>query len=157
MGLLFFLLYVNDLPEASHFETTLFADDTNLHLSHSNVKTLQVQVALEMKNIENWISETKLTINCKKSAFMMICNTSNPNSDYQISINHNLIDRTNTVKYHGVYLISDLSWKTHIDYLEKRLSKVYGMIYKLHHFVPTRTLKVVYFSMFHSVLQYSLL
>ena len=53
LGPLFFLLYVNDLPEASHFETTLFADDTNLHLSHSNVKTLQVQVSLEMKNIEN--------------------------------------------------------------------------------------------------------
>ena len=94
LGLLFFLLYVNDLPEASHFETTLFADDTNLHLSHSNVKTLQVQVSLEMKNIENWISKNKLTINYKKCAFMVISNTSNPNSDFQISINHNLIDRT---------------------------------------------------------------
>ena len=40
LGPLFFLLHVNDLPEASHFETTLFADNTNLHLSHSNVKTL---------------------------------------------------------------------------------------------------------------------
>ena len=156
MGPLFFLLYVNDLPEASHFETTLFADDTNLHLSHSNVKTLQIQVSLEMKNIENSISENKLTINYK-SAFMVISNISNPNSDFQISINDNPIDRTNTVKYLGVYLNSDLSWKTHIDYLAKRLSKVCGMIYKLHHFVPARTLKVVYFSMFDSVLQYSLL
>ena len=87
---------------------------------------------------------------------MVISNTSNPNSDFQISINHNLIDRTNTVKYLGVYLNSDLSCKTHIDYLAKRLSKVCGMICKLRHFVPTRTLKVVYFSMFNSVLQYSL-
>ena len=37
LGPFFFLLYVNDLPEASHFETTLFTDETNLHLSHSNV------------------------------------------------------------------------------------------------------------------------
>ena len=88
---------------------------------------------------------------------MVIRNTSNPNSDFQISINYNLIDRTNTVQHLGVYLNSDLSWKTHIDYLAKRLSKVCGMIYKLRHFVPTRTLKVVYFSMFNSVLQYSLL
>ena len=34
---IFFLLYVNDLPEASHFETTLFADDTNLHLSMTQI------------------------------------------------------------------------------------------------------------------------
>ena len=74
---------------------------------------------------------------------MVIINTSNSNSDFQISINYNLIDRTNTVKYLGVYLNSDLSWKTHIDYLAKRLSNVCGMIYKLRHFVPTRTLKVV--------------
>ena len=86
MGLLFFLLYVNDLQQASHFETILYAYDTNLHLSHSNVKTFQVQVSREMKNIEKWISENKLTINYKKSAFMMISNTSNPNSDLQISI-----------------------------------------------------------------------
>ena len=88
---------------------------------------------------------------------MIISNTLNPNSDFQISINHNLIDRTNTVKYLGVYLNSDSSRKTHIDYLAKRLSKVCGMIYKLHHFVPKCTLKVVYFCMFNSVLQYSLL
>ena len=76
-----------------------------------------------MKNIENWIRENKLTINYKKSAFMVICNTSNPNSDFQISENHNLINGTNNVKYLGVYLNSDLSWKTHIDYLAKRLLK----------------------------------
>ena len=33
-SLFFFLLCINDLPNASNFETTLFADDTNLHLSH---------------------------------------------------------------------------------------------------------------------------
>ena len=59
LGPLFFLLYVNTLPEASLFEITLFADDTNLHLLHSNVNTFQAQVSLEMKNIENWISENK--------------------------------------------------------------------------------------------------
>jgi len=38
LGLLLFSLYVNDLPNASKFETTLFADDTNLHLSLQNIK-----------------------------------------------------------------------------------------------------------------------
>ena len=78
---------------------------------------------------------------------MVISNKSDLNSDFQISINHHLIDRTNNVKYLGVYLNSDLSWKTHIDNLAKRLSKVCGIIYKLRYLVPTATLKVVYFSM----------
>ena len=83
---------------------------------------------------------------------MVISNKSNPNSDFQISINHTLINKTNNVKYLGVYLNSDLSWKTHINNLAKRLSKVCGMIYKLRYRVPTATLKAVYFSMFNSVL-----
>jgi len=38
-GPLLFSLHVNDLPNAFKFETTLFADDTNLHLSHQNIKS----------------------------------------------------------------------------------------------------------------------
>ena len=48
-------------------------------------------------------------------------------------------------------------WKTHIDYLAKKLSKVCGMIYKLHHYVPLSTLRIVYYSMFHSHIQYCLI
>ena len=42
IGPLLFLLYVNDLPHASNFDTTLFADDTNLHLSHHNYQHLTI-------------------------------------------------------------------------------------------------------------------
>ena len=41
LGPILFLLYVNDLPNVSKFKTTLFADDINLHLSHSNISLLQ--------------------------------------------------------------------------------------------------------------------
>ena len=40
LGPILFLLYVNDLPNASNFKTTLFANDANLHLSHLNIQTL---------------------------------------------------------------------------------------------------------------------
>lgn len=56
-----------------------------------------------------------------------------------------------------MYIDNKLTWKVHIEKLEKKLSKVCGMIYKLRHFVPLSTLKLVYYSMFHSHLQYSLL
>jgi len=43
LGPLLFSLYVNDLPNAFKFETTLFADDTNLHLPHQLVFNLMFQ------------------------------------------------------------------------------------------------------------------
>jgi len=44
MGPLLFLIYVNDLPRASGFQSTLFAGDTSLDLSHKDIKTLQLNV-----------------------------------------------------------------------------------------------------------------
>ena len=41
LGPLLFLLYVNDLPNASRIITPImFADDTNLFISHKNIKNL---------------------------------------------------------------------------------------------------------------------
>ena len=78
-------------------------------------------------------------------------------SNFSILINQNLIEKSECVKYLGVYLDNKLSWKTHIDKLCKIVSKVCGMIYKLRYYVPLSTLKIVYFSLFHSHIQNSLL
>ena len=63
LGPLLFLLYVNDLFYTSKFETTLFADDTNLHLSHNDIDSLQTQAKHETIKINNWVNINKLTIN----------------------------------------------------------------------------------------------
>ena len=57
----------------------------------------------------------------------------------------------------GVHLDSKLSWKTHIEKLTCKLSKVCGMINKLKRYVPLPTLKLFYYAMFHLHLQLSLL
>ena len=67
LGPLLFLLYVNDLPYVSKFEVTLFADDTNLHLSHNNIKSLQIQTANEVDKTNNWINANKLTMNFRRA------------------------------------------------------------------------------------------
>ena len=53
LGPILFLLYVNDIPKVSKFKTTLFADDTNLHLSHSNILQLQTEVLQEMTKVNS--------------------------------------------------------------------------------------------------------
>jgi len=42
---------VNDLPCASSFQTTLYADDTSLHLSHKDIK-----------KIDTWMRSNRLLI-----------------------------------------------------------------------------------------------
>ena len=68
LGPLLFLIFVNDLPNVSKFDTTLFADDTNFHLSHHNINILQSRVAEEIKKINYWVNSNQLTINYKRAA-----------------------------------------------------------------------------------------
>jgi len=63
MGPLLFLIYVNNLPCASSFQTTLFADDTSLHLSHKDIKMLQLNVQNEMDKVDTWMRSNRLSTN----------------------------------------------------------------------------------------------
>jgi len=147
---------MNDLPNVSNLETTLFADDT-LHLSHQNLTILQNQVEVEINKIDTWIKLNKLIINYNKSCFMIVSKKTMGVTNFEVIISQNsikLTDKTN-VKYLGVCVDNKLTWKTHNDFLSKTLSKVCGMFYKLRHYVPLSTLKLIYHSMFHSHNQYS--
>jgi len=76
--------------------------------------------------------------------------------NFEVTISQNSIKLTDNVKHLGVFVDNKLTWKTHIDFLSKKLSKACGMINKLRHYVPLSTLKLVYHSMLHSHIQYSL-
>ena len=50
-----FLLCIIDLLLASKFESTLFANVSNLHISHQNLKTFQLVVTNEIEKIDYWM------------------------------------------------------------------------------------------------------
>ena len=56
-GPLLFLLHINDLPLASHFDTILFADDMFLAMSDHNLTKLQDRVNNELSKIDLWMKK----------------------------------------------------------------------------------------------------
>ena len=62
MGPLLFLIHVNDLPCASSFQATLFGDDTSLHLSHKDLKPLQLNVQNKFDKVNTWMRSNRLSI-----------------------------------------------------------------------------------------------
>ena len=57
LGPLRFLLYINDIPLASQFDTILFADNTFLAMSDNNLFKLQNRVNTKLRKIDLWIKK----------------------------------------------------------------------------------------------------
>ena len=72
LGPLLFLIYINDIYLCSNkLRFYLFADDTNLLYADNDLKTLETVVNNELNNVCNWLNANKLTINAKKSNFVI--------------------------------------------------------------------------------------
>ena len=68
LGPLLFLIY--DLPNVSNIlEPIMFADDTNLFFSNSNIKTLFATVNHELEKISLWFIDNRLSLDTKKTKY----------------------------------------------------------------------------------------
>ena len=65
-GLSFFLVFINDLPNATDLLTLLFADDTTFQVSGTNIQDLFEIANTELAKASNWFKANKLTLNVKK-------------------------------------------------------------------------------------------
>ena len=125
----------------------LFADDTNVLYSHENLKTLEFIVNSELNNLSNWLNSNKLSLNIMKTNFVIFCPYQKKfNYLLQISIfdsdkNKNVaLEHKNCIKFLGLLIDENLSWKNHIHTLTTKISKTVGLLAKVRHIVPNRTL-----------------
>ena len=157
---LLFLLYVNDLPNSSNvLVLIMFADDTNFFFMHSNINTLLKTVNDELIKINEWFSANKLSLNVGKTKFSLFHKSgkkySIPSHLPTLKIKNHDVERVNTMKFLGVLLDDNLSWKEHIKYLENKIAKNIGLMYRAKPFLDKESLLALYYSYIHSYLNYA--
>ena len=115
LGPRLFILFINDITTISKLaELIMFADDTNLFFKHANISELFVNVKNELQKISKWFKLNKLSLNIKKTNFIMfsnkykIINTENLN----VLIDNIAIDQVHNTKFVGVIINSNLTWLT---------------------------------------------
>ena len=74
-----------------------------------------------------------------------------------MKVNETNLECCESYKYLGVHFDRDLSWKPHIAYIGKKISKACGSLSKLRHCVNIETLREVYHALMHSYLRYGII
>ena len=134
LGSFLFLVYVNDLVNCSNFKTVLYADDTVLTMPSNTVSNLKFKVEAELKKVLNWYRSNKLSLNYKKlKCYFLIRDQTNKN--FTISINDQPVISGISIKYLGVVIDKELSWKQHAEHITSKLSIALGIFHKLKYYV----------------------
>ena len=109
----------------------------------------------EIKKIFNWLVANKLTLNIKKSQFMIISKRKGVNKNsFKLKINGVSLERCSSYKYLGLFIDEGLTWKNHIKHVCQKLSKACGIISKIRHCVNMKTMKTIYYALGYSYLRY---
>lgn len=67
LGPLLFLLYINDIADNTQSFSRLFADDTSLLYSSTNINEIEFRVNSDLSKIYNWSKEWLVDFNPKKT------------------------------------------------------------------------------------------
>ena len=157
LGPLLFLLFINDLPKISNnIKMILFADDTTLTISDSNLTNLVNRSNIELNSINNWVNANKLTLNTDKTEFLITSNrtvASNINIEFQSAS----IVPSNSCKYLGVMIDNKLCFRDHIHFVISKISKHTGILYKLKDSLPMCTRLNYYFAFMHPYISYNII
>ena len=140
LGPLLFIIYINDFHNCSNkLSFLLFADDSNIFLSNRNPQILLDTVNSELNLVLSWIQANKLSLNINKTNFILFSNTLEilPGS---ILLNDKSLVQVETTTFLGIHIDNKLTWKTHVNYISKLISRNTGVIGKLKKSFPVHVL-----------------
>ena len=160
LGLVLFLIYVNDLQYASNLlDLIMFSDDTNLSYAEENIKKLFDIVNIELQKISQWFISNKLSLNVTKTKYSFFHKPSKKDNILlvlpKLSICNNEIKRSESIKFLGVFLDENLTWKDHIRYLENKIAKNIGLLFRSKPYLTKKCLLSLYYSYIHTYISYA--
>ena len=153
---LLFLIYINDLHNAIKFSQSFhFADDTCLLNIQNTISKINRSINKSLEELSVWLNANKIALNVAKTEVMLFKTKHKPcDADLRPTLSRKRLYRTKYLRYVGIKIDGNLSWKIHMHYLASKLNRANAVLAKLRHFVNSEILRSTYFAIFHSHLNY---
>ena len=157
LGPLLFLIFCNDLPSALSFcKAILFADDTTLYKSHTNLRYLEWCVSEELKHLIDWFHANKLTLNLDKSCCMIFSLHKSEAIEFTLKVNNIEIPIVNCTKFLGMWIDDSLNWRKHVNTIILKIKRNINLLHQSNNFLDSRTKKLIFYAHKYSHIHYCL-
>ena len=149
LGPLLFLIFINDFPEINpFFKFCIFADDSTLtcKFDTSDETVIKNRIEDELLIVHRWLVMNKIKVNYTKSKFIIFSYGKIFSLD-TIVLGHNSIRSTDDIKFLGIYVDKHLTFRSHVNSICNKVSKIVGLLFRLNNILPIEALKTLYTSL----------
>ena len=109
-------------------------------------------ISFELDKFSTWLALNKLALNISKTNFVICQN--HKSIENNISINGISLQNVDSLKFIGVFIDHQITWKDHIAYISNKLSKSIAIIHRANHVLDTKALYSFYNAIFKPHLNY---
>ncbi len=133
----------------------LFADDTNIFLNDKSISEIFKIMNLELTKIVEWLNVNKLSLNVKKTHYMLFGLTRKRTTTNEIlCINNEVISKVESTKFLGIIIDFKLCWAEHIHYIKSKISKGIGILCRARKVLKRSTLLSLYYCFIYPYFTY---
>ena len=108
---------------------------------------------VELAKIAEWLAANKLSLNVGKSKLLVFNNKKK--IDIDLTLNGQTLKEVDHAKYLGLLIDNKLNWVKQINAIKLKMSKGLGLLAKSRHYVPSETLRSLYFTFINSHVDYN--
>ena len=159
LGPLLFLIYINDLPNASELLLSLFADDTTLQASGMTLAELESHINNELIKVSKWFDANQLTLHPNKTRYILF---NSKGKELNLTLKGTKLKQIaesadeKCFKFLGLQIDEKLSWKHHCDFLLQKLTKVFYSLNRIKNIFPQQLKIQLFHSLFNSHILYGI-
>ena len=139
LGPLLFLLYINDIQQASDSTIILYADDSCIVFQHKTITEIEKQLNKDFKSVCSWFIDNKLSIHLgKEKTKCILFSPKNKNKkDKTLEIFHNekKIQQYSSVTYLGCILDESMSGDEMAIKVIKKINNKLKFLYRKNQFL----------------------
>ena len=158
LGPLLLSLYINDFLMLINniSDVNIFAVNTSLLITANSQDELLQRFNHVLNHMSKWFQANWLILNTTKTKVLIFTSAELPNAWSLMCVDHLLLE-VETIKFLGLQLDNQITWKTHIQLLLRKLNSVCFLVIRLYSVLNIDSLELVNFADFHLIVKYGII